>query len=120
MIDFFRAGGFSMFILLAMGLVLVPYGVLFAKSADPQRLSLIRALTKALVFASIVGFLTNLAATAKGVVYIIEHEPKENPLVYLLGGFAESCAAPILGGGLAVITWILVAVGVRRMPSDLS
>ena len=37
---------------------------------------------------------------------------------YLLGGFAESCSNLILGGGIAVITWILVALGVRRMPKD--
>jgi hypothetical protein len=44
----------------------------------------------------------------------------KEPLPYLLIGFAESTANLVLGGGIAVITWILVAVGVRRMPQDNS
>jgi hypothetical protein len=41
-----------------------------------------------------------------------------DPLPVLLTGFAEACANLILGGGVLVVTWILVAVGVRRMPAD--
>jgi hypothetical protein len=116
MIDFFRAGGFSMFIVLAIGLGLIPIAIAFARNADPQRLSIIRALTIALVFASITGFVSNLAATAK---YVVHHE-SQDPVPILLQGFSESCATLLLGGGIAAIAWILVAVGIRRMPPDHS
>lgn len=116
MVDFFRAGGFNMFALAALGLVLIWQGIRFARNADAQRLSLVRALTRVLVFSTIAGFVTGLAATAK---HVIEHEPKE-PLYDLLQGFAESTTNITLGCSIAVITWVLVAVGVRRMPSDLS
>lgn len=119
MVDFIRAGGFNMFVLLAMGLVLVPLGILFARNAGPQRLSLIRALTKALGFATFAGFAAGLAATAKFAVGLLDREPTADPLPYLLMGFAESTTNLLLGAGIAFITWILVAVGVRRMPSDL-
>lgn len=33
-------------------------------------------------------------------------------------GLGESCANLVLGGMFAAITWILIAVGVRRMPLD--
>jgi hypothetical protein len=116
MIDFFRAGGFTMFVLAAFGIVLLPTAVKFARNADAQRLSLIRALTWALVFAALVGFAAGLASTA---MYVVRNEPPD-PLPALLMGFAESTTNLILGGGIAVITWTLVAVGVRRMPSDHS
>ena len=77
-------------------------------------MSILRALTWALVFATLTGFVTGLVATCKHVVG--DPEMIKDPLPYLLTGFAESCANLILGGGIAVVTWILVAVGVRRMP----
>src|SRR5258706_16036777 len=116
MFDFIRAGGFSMFILLAIGAALVAIAIAFARNADPQRLSIIRALTIALVLASLTGFAAGLAATAKAVI----HEEPKDPLPWLLQGFAESTANLLLGGGIAVIAWILVAVGIRRMPPDHS
>lgn len=116
MLQFFRAGGLNMFALAALGIVMLWTAVRFARNADPQRLSILRALTWALVFATVTGFMTGLASTAKNA---IELAP-EDPLPSLLMGFAESTANIVLGGGIAVITWILVAVGVRRMPGDRS
>jgi hypothetical protein len=116
MIEFFRAGGFNMFVLAAVGAVLVATAIRFARNADAQRLSLIRALTVAMVFATLTGFAAGLAATAK---WVVQHEP-DDPLPYLLQGFAESTANVLLGGFLLVIAWILVAVGIRRMPKDPS
>ena len=116
MIEFFRAGGFNMFVLAAVGAVMVATAIRFARNADAQRLSLIRALTVAMVFATLTGFAASLAATA---MWVVKHEP-EDPLPYLLQGFAESTANVLLGGFLLVIAWILVAVGIRRMPKDPS
>jgi hypothetical protein len=116
MIEFFRAGGFNMFILAAVGGVLVATAIKFARNANAQRLSLIRALTVAMVFVTLTGFASGLAATAK---WVVKHEPPD-PLVALLQGFAESTANLLLGGFLLGITWILVAVGIRRMPEDPS
>ena len=114
MLTFFRAGGLNMFVLAGLGIVLLVIAVKFARSADAQRLSLIRALTIALVFSTLTGFVASLATTAK---HAIDFPPTEL-LRALLVGFAESCANLVLGGGLAALTWILVAVGVRRMPGD--
>lgn len=116
MLDFFRAGGFNMYALAAFGLVMIPQAALFARNADAQRLSLIRALTWAVVCCTIVGFMAGLASTAK---YVVAH-PEAPALPSLLQGFAESTANIVLGGSIAVIAWLLVAVGVRRMPQDPS
>lgn len=113
MIDAFRAGGFNMFVLLAIAIVMVGTAVKFARNADPTRLSLIRSLTIAQVFCTITGFTLGLAATA---MYVVRNEP-EDRVLSLLTGFAESCSNIGLGGLSLVLTWILVAVGIRRMPS---
>jgi hypothetical protein len=97
---------------------MIATAVRFARNADPHRLSILRALTWALVFATLIGFVTGLVTTCKHVV--ADPEMSKDPLPYLLTGFAESCANLILGGAIAVVTWILVAVGVRRMPQDPS
>jgi len=118
MITFFRAGGFNMWILAGLGIALVWNAIRFARNANAQRLSVIRALTWALVFSSLAGFFSGLGATAVHASPLHEQHP-EIPLVeLLLGGFAESTANLTLGGGLGVITWILVSVGLRRMPGD--
>ena len=116
MFEFFRAGGFNMIPLTVIGIAMVVTAIKFARNADPQRLSLIRALTVTIVFLTIIGIAAGLASTAH---FVVEHdEALKDPLPYLLQGFAETMTNVILGGAFAVITWILVAVGVRRMPND--
>jgi cytochrome bd-type quinol oxidase subunit 2 len=116
MIEFFQAGGFVMFPLLALAIALVITGVQFARNADAQRLSLIRALTTATVFCALVGVAAGLGATCKYV--ITEPEAQREPLRFLLLGFAETMTIPILGGGGITLAWILVAFGIRRMPQE--
>ena len=118
MIEFFLAGGYVMFVLLAIGVPLLVTSALFARHADPQRLSLIRALTTALAFAAISGVASDLIATASHVAD--NPEWLREPLPFLLGGFAESLTPAVLAGTIASIAWILVAFGVRRMPKDPS
>ncbi len=113
---FIRAGGFNMFVLLALGVFAVPTAIRFARDADPHRLALLRALTWALMFSALIGFVSGLAVTALHVGR--DPEAMKSALAILLVGFAESCANLILGGGIAAIVWILIAVGVRRMPHD--
>lgn len=116
MIQFFIAGGFVMFVLLAIGLPLIVVAARFAWSASPQRLALVRALTVALVFAALAGVTSDLMSVAKHVAG--NDEWLKEPLPYLLEGFGESMTPAILAGSLATIAWILVAFGVRRMPRD--
>jgi hypothetical protein len=116
MFDFIRYGGFNMFVLIVLGIAMLITGVKFARNADPHRLSLIRALTWALAFSTIAGFASGLMMTC---LYVVRHDDAlKDPLPFLLQGTAESLTNVILGAGIAFATWILVAVGVRRMPRD--
>jgi hypothetical protein len=116
MVDFFRAGGWMMFVVLATALPLLVTAAKFARNASPHRLSLIRALTMATVFASIGGTVTNLSSVFRHVVEIPElhKELVDN----MLWGFYEALGPVILGFPLAAMAWILVAFGVRRMPAE--
>jgi hypothetical protein len=118
MVDFFWWGGYNMWVLVAIGVPMLITGVKFARNADPQRLSLIRALTWALGFSIVAGVAAGLMGTARSVVR--DGEQLKEPLRFLLQGFAETMTNAILGGSIASVTWILVAVGVRRMPPDHS
>lgn len=115
MLDFFRAGGFNMFPLTIFGIAMLITGIKFAFNADPQRLALIRALTTTIVFCTIIGVAAGLATTAK---YVASHPEDPQWWATLLQGFAETMTNVMLGGSFAVLTWILVAVGVRRMPKE--
>jgi hypothetical protein len=116
MIGFMRSGGFNMLVLAVLAIPALWTAVGFARNADPHRLSILRALTLAIVFATITGWVTGLVATCRHVAG--DPEMMKEPLGYLLIGFAESCANLVLGGGIVTLAWILIAVGVRRMPHD--
>jgi uncharacterized membrane protein len=116
MLDWFLAGGFNMYFLAVLAIVMIATAARFARNADPHRLSILRALSWALVATTLTGFVGGLVATCRFV--IDRPEAAANPLPYLLQGFSESCSNLVFGGSIAVITWILVAVGVRRLPRD--
>jgi hypothetical protein len=91
----------------------------FARNADPHRLSILRALTVAIVVASVSGFFAGLIKTCSWTGEPPGIPADQLPLL-LLHGFAESCTNLVFGGAFVVVTWVLVAVGVRRMPEDPS
>lgn len=113
MFGFMRSGGWNMWFLAAIGGVMVWTAIRFARNADPHRLSILRALTVAVVVASIGGFFSGLISTCS---YVGAHPG--DPLPILIQGFGETCANLVWGGAFVVVTWILVAVGVRRMPQE--
>jgi uncharacterized membrane protein YesL len=115
MVKFFQAGGFNMWVLAGLGIALLWTAIRFARSADARRLSVIRALTWALLFSTVAGFMSSVGVTAVNAVRLRDKYPLEESLLI---GFAESTTNITLGCGIGFITWILVSVGLRRMPGD--
>jgi len=114
MLGMLRTGGFNIWILAVIGAVMVGTAVRFARNADPQRLSILRALTVAIAACAVTGFVAGLIATCQ-----VEPPKEPGERVWLLvAGFAESASNLVFGGALVVVSWVLVAVGVRRMPRD--
>ena len=116
MLEFFRAGGWIMFVVLALAIPLLFTSAKFARRASPQGLSIIRALTLAVVFAAVAGVTSDLAAVARAVAS--NPELAKEPLANILWGFNESMAPAILGFSLITIAWILVGFGVRQMQKE--
>ncbi|MEP6863720.1 MAG: hypothetical protein ABJE66_24045 [Deltaproteobacteria bacterium] len=116
MLQFFINGGWMMFVVLATAIPMLVIAVKFARDATPHRLSLIRALTTAVVFASLAGTVTDLASVARNIVQIPEFH--KDLVDNLLLGINESLGPVILGFPLITLAWILVAFGVRRMPAE--
>jgi hypothetical protein len=111
-----QSGGMGMWFTAAIGAAMMWTAIQFARGADPQRLSILRALTLAILVASLTGFVGGLISTCRFI--LADPDALAAPLPSLLQGFAESCANLVLGGAFTVLSWILVAVGVRRMPRD--
>ena len=114
--EFFIAGGWMMFVVLATAIPMIFTAAKFARNASPHGLSLVRALTTAVVFASIAGVMTDLASVGRNVAS--NPELMKEPLANILWGINEALAPAILAFPLVTIAWILVAFGVRRMPHD--
>lgn len=112
MLTFFRAGGFSMWTVLAFGIAAIGVAIGFARQPEPRRLALVRALTWVEVFAMLAGVTTN----AMVVLYAAAREP--DPTFALLQGLAEAVTPLVLGASLLMIAWLAVAIGVRRRPDD--
>lgn len=116
LIDAFHAGGYTMFLIVVLGIVMLVAAGRFARSANPQGLALVRALTLAMSFSVVAGVFANLIAVCNA----IGNNPEwaKEPLPILIEGFGESVNPIVFGGSLCAIAWILVAFGVRRMPRD--
>lgn len=105
-----------MFVVLAIAIPLLIAAVKFARNASPHGLSIIRALTLALVFAAIAGVVADVASVCRHVV--TRPDLAEHPFESVMYGLNEALAPAILAFPLATVAWILVAFGVRRMPHD--
>ncbi|HEY4242331.1 MAG TPA: hypothetical protein VGM88_21080 [Kofleriaceae bacterium] len=114
--DFMRAGGWNMWFLLLLGFWGLYVAARFARSADPHRLSLVRALSIAMIAAMVTGFGSNLIAVA----HYFRNHPDEPIGPGLVQGIGESLSSLVLGSAFLTVFWLLVAVGVRRMPRDPS
>ena len=116
MLDFMRIGGWNMWFLFIIGAVMTVTAIRFAVHADPQRLAILRALTFAILTCAVTGFCSGLIKTL--LTSANAPGPFDDKLITMAAGLGESCANLVLGGMFAAITWILIAVGVRRMPAD--
>jgi uncharacterized membrane protein YhaH (DUF805 family) len=112
---FLIAGGWSTWMVLLLGGICLVCAVRFAWRPDGQRLPIVRALTWATVFAILAGLASNLIAVLSRVSSD-EPPPGAGPRhQMLLAGVAESLTTVLLGFTVLALTWMFVAVGMRRM-----
>jgi len=110
---YLRAGGYTTAILLLIGLVLLVTAGQFVRAPTPRRLAFLRALSVAHVLFALGGVATNITVVLWAVVRA--HEPGQPyDLDALLQGLGEAITPIGVGFTLLAVTWVLVAVGVRR------
>ena len=119
MSEFFKSGGFPMFFVLALGLIGFGGAVFFAFRPDPRRVDAIRSLMRATLYCSVVGIMTDIAAVCSHIP--ANPEWANSPKIHLvvMEGISESMAPGILGFSLLAMTWLVMAVGHRRLGREL-
>ncbi|MBL8951070.1 MAG: hypothetical protein JNK82_09855 [Myxococcaceae bacterium] len=113
MLQFFVNGGLPMVFVLALGLFGLVSAARFMRSPDRKRVSTVVALSVATGFATLTGIAADLATV--GHVVAQNEGLQEKALAVVLQGFSESMSPAILGGTLLCLTWMLMAVGFRRL-----
>jgi hypothetical protein len=118
MAHFIRAGGYPIWIVIALSIPLLYLAVRFAISIDARRLAMLRALTWAQLFAVTSGVTSNVLAVMWNIGRNEEH--LKDPLPPLFIGLGEAVTPAVLGLSILTVTWILITFGLRRSPkSDL-
>jgi len=110
MVRFFVEGGWGMYPVLVMGLMLAWSSARYAIDNEPLRLRFIVALALALVVT--MGHATWTCVAA--VFHHLAQRPSEPFARTLVTGLMESTRPAILGGALLTLALILVAIGVYR------
>jgi hypothetical protein len=107
MMSWFKAGGFSMFMVLAIGLASIAYAVKALRDPNAERLAMLRSLPSLLGMASLFGFGTNAWAVNQALeskAFAEAHQLAANDLAVVgLVGLTESVQVFTLAGLLAAI-----------------
>lgn len=111
---FMVEGGWSMWFVLAFGLLSVAAAVAFARRPRDAGERLERDLARATAFAVISAVSLNLAAVGSRVPNVPEWANSPRVHLIVMEGIAESLAPAILGFALLAFASILMAVGQRR------
>ena len=118
MISFIRAGGFPILIVLGLGLGLLFIAVAFTRRPRLSRLGVIRALTAAVVFASLSAVTVNFMMVMRKVPANPEWARSPDLPLIVMTGLGEAVTPAILGFTILSIAWMLGAVGMRQVQDD--
>ena len=116
---FFLGGGWGMFVVLAFALVTLAQAVGFALRPDLGRRAALDALSRATLCSAIGTVCLNLAAVGSRVPAKLEWASSPKLPLIVMEGIAESLAPAIMGFAFLALTWMLAAVGHRRLARDL-
>jgi hypothetical protein len=112
MLEFFRDGGWSMYPISVVGLVLLYSSVRYAADGQAVRLRFVAVLSFALLAISAQGFLVDVAQVLK--VVATDERVQAMRLPILVEGLKECTSPVILGLSLWALALVAVAIGVAR------
>ena len=110
---YLRAGGYTTWILLVLGIVLAIAAARFIRGATPRRLAFLRAGSVAYVLFMFGGVFTNVTVVLWAVT---RHRAPGTPIEVdvLLQGLGEAITPAGLGLSILGMVWLMIAIGVRR------
>jgi hypothetical protein len=110
---YLRAGGYTTWILLVLGVIMIVAAARFIRQPTPKRLAFLRAMSLGYVLFAVGGTATNLTSVFYNVV---RRRGPEEPLNvdHLLWGLGEAITPIGMGATILGFVWLLVALGVRR------
>lgn len=119
MLEFWRGGGFGMWFVLLFGALALGAAAAFAIRPDARRVAAVRDLTYATLFSSGTGVASGLATVGSQVP--AHPQWANSPKIHLIvmEGISESLASGILGLSILAVTWLVMAVGHRRLAREL-
>lgn len=111
MMDWFRSGGFGMFVVLILGAGSIGFGVKALAKPTAERLAMLRSLPGLVALSSLFAFGTNMWAVNHGLSDEAFHKARgiaqsDLPFVGLVG-ITESVQVFTLAGALAMIVVVL-------------
>lgn len=112
LIDAFRYAGLAAKVSMLMGVLPLALAVVYAIWPTEQRLTLMRPLSLATIFAALSG---TVLGTVNVFLYMSRSEPPSFSHVAVLG-LSEALFPTFLGFGLLTAAWLLVALGMWRRP----
>jgi hypothetical protein len=122
MLTLIREGGFSMWIILLLGVVTLVAAGVYAMRGDRHATGFIEWMNRATLYSTLVGVVSDLAAVGHHVSGMMSGEWKPppgndglTPTIAMLMGFGESMAPAIVGFAILSMSALLTAIGHRRM-----
>ncbi|MFK7989785.1 MAG: hypothetical protein AB8I08_27450 [Sandaracinaceae bacterium] len=115
MMEFFRAGGWSMLVVLGSGGLTFATAVWMMVRPQPGHVGMVRSFSTATVFAVATGVASNLAAVFHHVASNDAWAHSPDLALIVMTGLAESLTPAVMGGGLLTVAWLTTGVAVRRL-----
>src|ERR1019366_2996878 len=112
MIEFFKDGGWSMFVILLFGFVALAPAGFFAARPDGKHEGFLKWMCRALLWSTLTGLTSDFAAVFHYTTNLTDAEERSRTI---LQGMAESMSPVIMGLGFLTLTAFLTAIGRRRL-----
>lgn|SRR5690348_6664221 len=114
--ELFRELGLMALASTFVGVLPLAAGVVYALWPTEQKLTLVRTLSLATVFAAVGG---TVLGFINGLEFVARRQPSGlTPAVAM--GLAESLVSPLFGFGCLTVTWLCVTIGLWRRAADLT
>jgi hypothetical protein len=116
--NIFILGGYPMYVILLAGALALGAAIGFARRPEGRKLPVIGALSAATALFTLTGVAACLQAVGLETAGNPEWAKSPDIHLILIQGFGEAMSPAVLGFALLALTWLLVAVGHRRLARD--